>query len=326
MVQFDLPLDELENYRPELDEPADLDEFWSTTLQVARSHPLDVTWQPVDSGLICIDTYDVMFPGFDGQPIRGWLHLPAQRIRADAAGRLPTVVQYHGYGGGRGRPHETTLYAMAGYAHFVMDTRGQGGRWSVGATPDPAGTGSSHPGFLTRGIDDPHDYYYRRLFTDAVRAVDAVRSHPNVQPDRIVVAGASQGGAMSLAAAALVPDVAGAMVDVPFLAYIARAITLTDEDPYAELAAYLAVHREKIGAALRTVSYIDVAILATRAVAPALFSVALSDLICPPSTVYAAYNRYAGPKQIRVYPYNGHEGGAADHAVEQLRWLRELMN
>jgi cephalosporin-C deacetylase len=217
------------------------------------------------------------------------------------------------------------LFAAAGYAHFVMDTRGQGGRWSVGETPDPAGTGPSHPGFLTRGILDPADYYYRRVFTDGVRAVEAARSHPAVDPARVVVAGGSQGGGIALATAALLPDVAGVLADVPFLSNIARAIEITDAEPYVELAYFLAVHRDKVAQALRTLSYFDVAGLARRAVAPALFSVGLADVTCPPSTVYAAYNAYGGPKRICAYPYNGHDAGHAFHQLEQLRWLRSLL-
>ena len=64
---------------------------------------------------------------------------------------------------------------------------------------------------------------------------------------------------------------------------------------------------------------------ARRATAPGLFSVALMDEICPPSTVFAAYNAYGGPKEIAVYPYNDHEGGGPFHEVAQLRWLRDRL-
>jgi cephalosporin-C deacetylase len=50
------------------------------------------------------------------------------------------------------------------------------------------------------------------------------------------------------------------------------------------------------------------------------------DPVCPPSTVCAAYNAYSGPKEIRVYPFNEHEGGQAFHEAEQLRWLHDLLN
>ena len=52
-------------------------------------------------------------------------------------------------------------------------------------------------------------------------------------------------------------------------------------------------------------------------------SVALMDDICPPSTVFAAYNHYAGPKEIRIWPYNQHEGGQSFQAVEQVRFLAQ---
>ena len=92
---------------------------------------------------------------------------------------LPAVVEYVGYGGGRGLAHERVLWAAAGYAHLVMDTRGQGSTWSVGETPDPDATGApAHPGFMTRGILDPATYYYRRVFVDAVRAVEASAGIP----------------------------------------------------------------------------------------------------------------------------------------------------
>ena len=234
------------------------------------------------------------------------------------------MIEYIGYGGGRGLPHERVLWAAAGYAHFVMDTRGQGSTWAVGDTADPgAGGAPFHPGFMTQGILDPSTYYYRRVFTDAVRAVEAVRAHPRVDPARIALTGGSQGGGLAIAAAALVPDVAAAMPDVPFLSNFRRAITFADSDPYAEIVRYLKAHRDHVDRVLSTLAYFDVAGLGRQASAPALFSVGLMDEICPPSTVYAAFNAYGGPKEIREYPFNDHEGGQGFHDAAKLRWLAE---
>ncbi|HEY3957856.1 MAG TPA: acetylxylan esterase [Streptosporangiaceae bacterium] len=321
MAQYDMPLDELRGYRPDLPEPADLTEFWAGTLSEARAHPLAATFTPVDNQLAVIDSWDVRFAGFGGTPVRGWLHLPAQRAEP-----LPAVVEYIGYGGGRGLVHESTLWAAAGYAHLIMDTRGQGSGWSAGDTPDdyPGTGGPAQPGYMTRGISDPASYYYRRVFTDAVRAVEAVRAHQAVDPARVAVTGGSQGGGICLAVSALVPGLAAVMPDVPFLCDFPRATTLMDTLPYAEIARYLKVHRDQAGQAARTLAYFDGAVLARRAAAPALFSVGLMDQTCPPSTVFAAYNHYAGGKDIRVYPYNDHEGGEGFHTAEQLRWLAAL--
>jgi cephalosporin-C deacetylase len=322
MPRWDLSLEELERYTPDVPEPAAFDEFWARTLAETRAHQLEPRFVPVDGSLTAVRTFDVTYAGFDGQPIRSWLHLPAN---APAGERLPAVVQYQGYNGGRGLPHEHVLWALAGYAHLVMDTRGQGSGWTVGDTPDPVGSAPSHPGFMTRGIADPDEHFYRRVFADAVRAVEAVRAHETVDSQRVALYGGSQGGAITLAVAALVPDVFAALVDVPFLCHIARGVELADTDPYAEVTRYLRVHRAARDQAFATLSHFDGVAFARRARAPALFSVGLMDTICPPSTVYAAYNAYAGPKEMAVYHENDHEGGGAAHAVRQLRWLRETL-
>lgn len=317
MAQFDLPLERLREYRPDLKSPDDLDAFWSDTLADARAHDVAATFDRVDSGLTVIETFDVRYAGFGGHEIRGWLHLPAHR-----SGRLPAVVEYVGYGGGRGLPHERTLFAAAGYAHFVMDTRGQGSGWSTGDTPDAgAGGAPQQPGFMTRGVLDPSEYYYRRVFTDGVRAVDAVRSHPEVDGSRVAVTGSSQGGGISIAVAGLVDDLVAVAPDVPFLCDFPRATTLVDSDPYGEIVRYLKSHRDHIDRVYDTLAYFDGVILGRRATAPALFSVALMDPICPPSTVFAAYNHYGAGKEITVYPFNEHEGGERFHDVAKLRWL-----
>jgi cephalosporin-C deacetylase len=84
------------------------------------------------------------------------------------------------------------------------------------------------------------------------------------------------------------------------------------------------IHREKIDTVFNTLSYFDGVNLATRANCQGLFSVGLMDKICPPSTVYAAYNYFSGPKEIRVWRYNQHEGGATYQTMEKLRFLNSF--
>jgi cephalosporin-C deacetylase len=314
----DWPLEQLRDYLPERDEPTDFDEFWAATLGEARAAALPAEFTAYDSGLSTVQVYDVTFSGFAGQPIRGWFLVPR-----DTNEPLPCVVEYIGYGGGRGLPHERLDFSAAGYAHLVMDTRGQGSAGSqVGDTPDPDPSGAPQtPGFMTRGVTDPSHYYYRRLFTDAVRAVETAREHPLVDATRVAVAGGSQGGGITLAVSGLVDGLAAAMPDVPFLCHYRRATEITDAYPYGELVSYCKTHRGEVEQVFATLRYFDGVNFAARATAPTLFSVALMDAICPPSTVYAAYNHYAGEKDITIWPYNGHEGGAAFQRGAQLRFL-----
>ena len=303
MAHVDLPLSELRHFAPEVAEPADFDAFWERTLAESRALGGPVEVIPVEPRLAGVDLFDVTFPGFGGHPIKGWYARPA-----GVADALPCIVEIAGYGGGRGLAHEHTLWPSAGYAYFILDTRGQGSTWGAGGhTPDPVGSAAATPGYMTRGILDPEQYYYRRVITDAVRAVDAVRTFADVDASRVIFKGLSQGGGVALGVAGLVPDLAAVMPDVPFLCHFERAVSMADTLPYPEIKNYLAVHRDATEQVFHTLSYVDGVNFAKRANAPTLWSIALMDDICPPSTCFAAFNAYGAraggvPKSVEVYP------------------------
>lgn len=318
MARFDLSEPDLAVYRPEVDEPADFDDFWRETLASARSADAAVRRTPVDSGLVLVDVEDVAFAGFAGDPVRAWLVIPRGAHRP-----LPAVVEFVGYGRGRGLPFERLHWPAAGFAQLIVDTRGQGATWGTGgSTPDPHGAGPAASGFLTRGIEDPATHYYRRVFTDAARAVDAVRTMPEIDPGRVAVTGNSQGAAIAIAAAGLSEGLLAALPTAPILSHLRRTVGLTDADPHAEIARYLSVHRGAEDQVFRTLSYLDGVNFARRADAPALFGAGLMDTVAPPSGVYAAANHWHGGAEVVAYPWNGHEGGEGVHWQRQLAWLR----
>jgi cephalosporin-C deacetylase len=313
MPTYDLELPELEHYRPPLDEPADFDVFWKQTL-AAHHQPPALELVRTRTGLSTVVVDDVTFSGFGGQPVKAWLVRPAGTHED-----LPCVVQFVGYDDGRGLPIDHLLWASAGYAHLVMDTRGQGVD-----TPDHGCDPDGSP--VLRGLTEPALYYYRRVHVDAVRAVEAMRALPGVDGSRIVVAGGSQGGGIALAAAALDPGpIAAVLCDFPFLCHWSRAVRLSDRGPYAEVARHLARYRDRTASALATLRYFDGCSFAARIAAPALFSVGLMDRVCPPSTVYAAFNHYAGEKRMVVWEFNDHEGGGSFQTREQLAFLRAVL-
>lgn len=97
---------------------------------------------------------DVTFRGYGGQPIKGWFLAPAGEQQ-----KLPCLVTFLGYGGGRGLPESYLLAPVCGFAQLVMDTCGQGGRGVPGDTPDDSAAGAQYPGFMTRGIGFPETYF-----------------------------------------------------------------------------------------------------------------------------------------------------------------------
>lgn len=126
------------------------------------------------------------FRGFGGTPIRAWLRTPH-----GATPPLAGIVQFFGYGNGRGHALRDLRWAAAGYAHLAVDVRGQG----HGETADDHSDGGpSAGGFVTRGLQSPRNYYYRRVYADAVRAVAALRSLDLVDPTRVVARGKSGRG------------------------------------------------------------------------------------------------------------------------------------
>jgi cephalosporin-C deacetylase len=317
----DLDTPALWAYRSDYRAPADFDEFWRKTLAEAAEYDLDPRIVPVQTNLTTVDVHDVTFAGFGGHPVHAWLRVPHGHD-----GALPGIVQFHGYASGRGQAIEDLLWASAGYAHLLMDSRGQGGDYAGGDTGDPVGSGPAYPGFVTRGIADKDGYYYRRVFTDAVRAVEVLRGLDFVDGNRVAAVGNSQGGGIALAAAGLVPDLAALYVQAPFLTDVRRAVRITNTGPYQEIAGYLAVRRHSTDAVFDVLSYFDGVGFAARARARAWFATGLMDDTCPPSTVFGAFHEYGGQKEIAVWEYNGHEAGGSDDLAIVLRAFARLLH
>lgn len=316
-MHVDLPLEELRAFTYRRAAPADFDQFWADTL--ANQGALDPRWDSVKTGLETVTVQDLTFNGCDGHPVRAWVIRPKNQ-----SGPLPLVVEFVGYGGGRGLPIESLHYSAAGYAHVIMDTRGQGSSWRSGHTPDPVGSGPSIPGFLSRGLDSRDDYYYRRLYVDAVRMYDVAVSLPDVDASLPVVTGRSQGGALALVVGALRPSVALVVPHVPFLCAFERALQVTDSGPFAELTRWFATHRDSADRAMEVLDYFDVVNFARRGTATAHFSVALADVVSPPSTVFAAHNEYGSERTMTVWPHNGHEAGGPLDLMRTIDAMRNL--
>ncbi len=318
MPSIDMGLDQLLTYAPPTTAQPDFDSFWQRTLSETRAHDLMPVLDVVEYPIRSVLAHKLSFAGYGGHRINGWYLLP----RGYEAEQVPVVLVVHGYTGGAGLVHMHLPWVQMGCAVISVDTRGQGGE-----TGEAGGyEGGSVMGWMTNGILDPEGYYYRRAYTDCVRAVDFIHARPELDSSRICVTGGSQGGGLSIAVAGLDSRVKVVMPDVPFLCHFKRAVDITPSGPYPEIANYLAKYPDHVEPAFRTLSYFDGMNLAAR-IAPDsknLWSVGLWDDICPPSTVFAAYNACpADSKDIAIYPYNKHEGGHGWQRERQIAFLAE---
>ncbi len=313
--------DELEVLVVELTKRADFEAFWLSTLDSFLPKVPNVILVEHPTPMKHVSVKDVTIAGFNGDPIKGWL-----LVSHSADEKTPCIILYDGYGGGRGLPHEWLFWVNVGYRVLVMDTRGQGGGFRLSDTPDGAYPRPSQtPGCMTQGVLDKESYYYRRVFVDAVAFIQAAATISGVDPDRLIVAGGSQGGGIALAAASLSQAVFAAMPDVPFLCNFKKATEIVDTYPYHEITQYCRIHRDKVAQVFETLSYFDAMNLVTMATCPALISIGMHDPVCPPETIFAMRNHYAGKVDTHVYEYNTHEGGGVAHQLIQADWLSSLL-
>lgn len=322
MPSIDMPLEQLRQYKPSLYREADFEDYWDATVSEAVKQPLNAELVPYPLKAKGLQCYAVRFDGYSaggkagsGGRIAGWY------VRPEAAGTFPGVCIYHGYSGRAPRPLDMVAYASQGMCVLSMDCRGQNGH-SQDAALYPEG---HHSGWMTLGIRDPRTYYYRFVYADAVRALELLARREEVDPRRLAITGGSQGGGITLAVAALVPDrPILALPDIPFLCDYRRAIAITPAGPYPEIPNFFKAHPDLVHQGMRTLSYCDNLNLAPWIKCRTVISNSLWDDVCPPSTIFAVYNHMTAEKEMAVYPYHKHEV-PYEHTEVKFKLLTEAL-
>ena len=303
MPVVDMPLSELQIYHGTNPRPRDFDEYWQRALDELETVPPDVKIEPADFQTPHVRCDHLWFTGTDGARVYAKLLRPKS---GTAAG--PAVLRFHGYTFHSGDWSHHLEYAGAGFVVAALDCRGQGGR-----SEDTGGVrGNTQRGHIIRGLDDhPDRLLYRHIFLDTVRLARIVMDLAQVDPGRVGATGGSQGGGLTLAAAALEPRISRIASVFPFLSDYKRVWDLDlDQRAYAELREFFRhvdpTHAREDEIFTR-LGYIDVHHLAPRITADTLMLTSLIDDVCPPSTQFAAYNGITAQKRMVSFPDFGHE-------------------
>lgn len=321
MPVFEMPLSELREYRGVNPRPADFDDYWKQATEEMRRVDSDVEIKESGFQAPYCRCFDLFYTGVRGARIHALYLQPT-----NAPTPHPAVLHFHGYTGNAGDWSEHLHYAAAGFSVLAMDCRGQGGR-----SRDPGGVvGNTLHGHIIRGLDgNPHDLLFRHIFLDTAQLAAIAMEMDEIDPDRIGAAGGSQGGALTVACAALEPRIRRAAPRFPFLSDYRRVWDMDlAKGAYQELTDYfrrfdpLHVREDDIFTRL---GYIDIQHLAPRIQGEVMWTVGLMDTICPPSTQFAAYNKIGATKSMRMYPDFGHEQlpGIAD---ETFQFMLRMLN
>lgn len=317
MPLLDMPLAQLKKYKGINPKPRDFDSYWDKALKEMRSVKPQLELVPNRTiQAPYAEMFDMYWTGVGGARIHARLLRPKGAKRPG-----PGLCIFHGYSGNAGDWSDKLHYVAAGFTVAAMDCRGQGG-----SSEDRGGAkGNTLQGHIIRGLDDkPEKMLYRQIFLDTAQMAGLVMAMPGVDPRRVGAIGASQGGGLTLACAALEPRIARAAPIYPFLCDYQRVWEMDQaKNAYDELQQYFRrfdpTHaREK--EIFTKLGYIDNQHLASRIKAKILMAVGLMDDICPPSTQFAAYNKIRSQKEVVLYPDFGHEDlpGQQDRLFEFL--------
>ncbi len=319
MPQIDLPLEQLLTYMGRNPRPADFDEFWDRSVAEMAAIDPQIELRPVPLRAFGAECFDLYFTGIGGARVHAKYLRPK-----NAPEPHPALVMFHGYGGSSGNWADKLGYVAQGYSVAALDVRGQAGHsQDVGGT-----TGRTSSGHFIRGIDDgPERMLFRSVFLDCAQLAGIVMRMPEVDAGRVGATGGSQGGALTLACAALEPRIKLAALSFPFLCDYKRVWEMDlDVAAYTELRDYFRAfdpRHERENEIFTGLGYVDVQFLAPRIKAQTLMITGLMDTVCPPSTQFAAYNKITSPKDVLIYPDFGHEDppGAADAVFDFLSGL-----
>ncbi len=318
MPQVDLPLSELLAYLPDLTAQHDFDDFWLQQRSASEKQPLHPKLTRLQYPIKSIEVYQLQYDGFDGTPISGWYILPSDLLTNRP---IPVVIHYHGYSWFKGIPLDFLHWIMMGYAVLSIDIRGQ-----AGVSPDHVKYASGTVmGWMTLGIEDPNNYYFKYVYMDAVRAIDFVQTRKELDHTRIALTGGSQGGGITLAVAGIDARAKLAMPIFPYLSNFRRAVDHHANGPYVEIKNWFRMYdpeHNREEDVYRTLSYFDAMNHASRVKARTFMAITLQDTITPPSTCFAAYNHLPASKDLKIYPDYGHEA-LPFHTEAMLKFVSE---
>ncbi|HEY5585482.1 MAG TPA: acetylxylan esterase [Ruminiclostridium sp.] len=303
---YECRTEHLKDYRGIGKEPADYDDYWNRAKADLKECSLE--YELVESNLHYrnCEAYDLYFIGVGEAKIHCQFLKP-KKIQ----GKIPAVVQFHGYWGNCGEWFSKLSFVEEGFCVIAMDVRGQGGESEDNGVYKKGNTQSGH---IIRGLesDNADNLFYRSVYLDAAQCALIIMNMDFVDEDNVFATGASQGGAITVACASLVPNLKSAAPIYPFLCDFRGIYQNNFNCPSYEEITWYFRQRDPIHLKedffFERLGYIDLKNRTKDISCDILWIMGLMDNICPPFSQMAAYNGITSQKKLIHYPEYGHEG------------------
>lgn len=280
--------------RPVSQLPDDFQSYWNETLRKARELPLNPLMTLLPER--CTETDNVYQVSFQTKPgggrFYGILSIPKKE------GKYPALLRVPGAGV---RPYSGDTYTAPGRV-ITLEVGIHGIPVTMQQSVYDALANGALSNYWTFRRDDRDAIYYNRVIVGALRAVDLICSLPQFDGKTLGVTGSSQGGALTIITAALDSR-------VTFLAPVHPA--MCDHEAFFEKRAcgwphYFLYYGGADDKVRQTVRYYDTANFARFIKVPGWYSWGYNDEVCPPTSMYAAYNVIEAPKELHPYLETGH--------------------
>ena len=282
--------------------PDDFDAFWKQKRAELDQVPVKATRSEVKLSPVMekkypdVVCYDVKVDCAGGAPVSGYLCMPK-----DAKGKsLPAIVIYHGAG-----VRSANKQARYGSKAIAFDVNAHGIENGREQKFYKALSDGELKSYWHRGFDDHNHLYFVGMYMRVMRALDYVKSLPEWDGKTLIVYGSSQGGAQTIAAAALDPQVTLAVAGVPALCDLGgQQLKRRPGWPVH----FMPPAKRNDAAVIGEAAYIDGVFMAQRIKCPAYFSTGGIDNTCHAVSVYSAFNSLPGKDKHIVYNPTGHHG------------------
>lgn len=278
--------------RPTTTLPKDFETFWNKGKEDLAKIPMNAVLTLMPER--CTDKVDVYHVKLDN--VQGKIYGILSRPKKE--GKYPAILHVPGAGI---RPYYGEVaQAAEGFVTFTIGIHGIPLNLDQGVYDDlRAGALSNYQAF---NLDDKENAYYRRVYLGCVRAVDFIESVDGFNGEDIAVTGGSQGGALSIVTAALDDR-------IDYLAAFYPALSDMTGFLHGRAGGWPQIfvddftHKtEKI----ETSKYFDVVNFARFVKVPGWYSWGYNDNVCPPVSMYAAYNVLPAQKELHLFQKTQH--------------------